>query len=151
MGGNNSIEYRQASARTVIAGREPDVLVTQHMNNSAARDSFLLNVLGVVEPGEWTSAYVDVTREGMGLFWKPAAVAISNISAFATADGPRKVLQCLVKPAGYINKAGWFRLYSFHLKAGLAAEDSASRRLQCAQIRTVLNNVVQTVVGAPTS
>jgi endonuclease/exonuclease/phosphatase family metal-dependent hydrolase len=145
VGGDGSVEYRQASARTVIAGLEPDILVTQEMNNAAARDSFLLNVLGVVEPGEWTSAYLDVTGEGMGLFWKPAVVSVSNIAAFATTTGPRKVLQSLVKPVGYVNKAGWFRLYSFHLKAG--DTDSATRRLQCTEIRTTLNNVVQTVVG----
>lgn len=147
VGGDGSIEYRQASARLVVAGLEPDVIVTQEMNNAAARDSFLLDVLGVVEPGEWTGTYVDVTGEGMGIFWKPAAVAISNISAFATATGPRKVLQCLVKPVGYLNSAGWFRLYSVHLKAGEGGTDSTTRRLQCTEIRTVLNNVVQTVVG----
>jgi hypothetical protein len=146
--GDGGVHYRQASARLVLAGLEPDIIVTQELNDAAARDSFLLNVLGVVEPGEWTSAYLDVNGEGMGLFWKPAAVTVTNVSAFATSGGPRKVLQCLVKPAGYVNKAGWFRLYSFHLKAGQGGTDSTTRRLECTDIRTTLNNVVQTVVGS---
>jgi hypothetical protein len=146
--GDGGVAYRQPSARLVIAGLEPDVIVTQELNDAAARDSFLVNVLGVLEPGEWTNSYLDVTGEGMGLFWKPAAVTISNVSAFATPDGPRKVLQCLVKPVGYANKAGWFRLYSFHLKAGQGGTDSTSRRLQCAEIRTNLNNVAQSTVGS---
>lgn len=145
--GDGGVAYRQPSARLVVAGLEPDIIVAQEMNDAAARDSFLLNVLGVLEPGEWTSQYLDVTGEGAGLFWKPAVVGISNVAAFTTATGPRKVLQCLVKPVGYVDKAGWFRLYSFHLKAGLTVTDSATRRLQCTDIRTTLNNVVQTVVG----
>jgi hypothetical protein len=146
--GDGGVAYRQPSARLVIAGLEPDIIITQELDDAAAKDSFLVNVLGVVNPGEWTSQYLDVSGEGMGLFWKPAAVTISNVGAIATANGPRKVLQCLVKPVGYVNKAGWFRLYSFHLKAGQGGTDSTNRRLQCADIRTTLNNVVQTTVGS---
>ncbi len=146
-----NVAPRQADFRTAMAAMNPDILVTQEMNSAAAKDSFLLDVLGVVQPGQWSGSWVDVgSGEGMGIFWKTATCAISNLGAFSTS-GPRKVLQCLVKPTGYLTNPGWFRLYSFHLKAGNSCSplpcDTTRRRLECTDIRTTINNVPLTVVG----
>jgi len=144
---NGGIPIRQPDFRAVMADLQPDILISQETNNSAGKDSMLTNVLNVVQPGQWTAAWVDCGGEGMGVYWKPAKVAISNIGGFSTS-GPRKVLSCLVKPVGYLTNPGWFRLYSFHLKAGgPATADSTTRRLECTDIRNTLNSVSQTVVG----
>ena len=148
--GNGGVTPRQASFRTAMAGLLPDVLISQETNSAAAKDSLLTNVLNVVEPGQWTAQWITVTGEGMGIYWKPAQCAVTNIGAFATS-GPRDVLTCLVKPVGYRTNPGWFRLYSFHLKAGTSCSplpcDSTTRRLECTDIRNTINSVSQTVVG----
>jgi hypothetical protein len=142
-----SVTPRQPNFRTAFAGLLPDILITQEMNSLAASDSFLTNVLNVVEPGQWTAQWISVTGEGMGVFWKPAQCAISSFGAFATS-GPRDVLMCLVKPVGYRTNPGWFRLYSVHLKAGgPGTADSTTRRLECTDIRNTINSVSQMVVG----
>ena len=136
--GNGSITPRQADFRTVMAGLDPDILIVQEMNVGAARDSFLYGVLDLVQPGQWTaSAWVNVgSSEGMAIFWKPAVVSVSSVGSF-TDGGPRSVMQCLVQPVGYLTNPGWFRLYSFHLKAGQT--DTATRRVECTNIRNTLN------------
>lgn len=148
-GTSAQITLRQANFRTVMAAMSPDVLICQEFNTPAARDSFQNNVLNLVEPGQWTGQVVDVLGgEGMGLFWKPAAVAVSSIGSFTDGGGYRNVMQCLVKPVGYLTNPGWFRLYSVHLKAGgPATADSGTRRIECTNIRTTLNNTNQSVVG----
>lgn len=139
---------RQANLRTIFAGLNPDLLICQEMNELAAKDSFLTNVLNVTQPGEWTGTWLQLqsspTVEGGAIFWKPAKVAVSNITSVATG-GPRQVLVGLVKPVGYLTNPGWFRIYSVHLKAGVS--DSTTRRVECTSLRTTLNNQVTTVVG----
>ena len=136
----STITARQADFRTVMAALSPDVLICQELDAPMAKDSFQINVLNVVEPGQWTGQIVDVLgTEAMCVFWKPSAAAVSSISAF-TDGGPRKVMQCLVKPVGYLTNPGWFRLYSVHLKAGgPATADSTTRRTECTNIRITLN------------
>ena len=44
---------------------------------------------------------------------------------------------------GYLTNPGWFRIYSMHLKAGdgsFTPSDSATRTVECTNIRTTLNN-----------
>jgi hypothetical protein len=139
---------RQANFRTVIAGLNPDILIAQEVNHTAAADSMRDNVLNVVFPGEFSGQWVDVgAGEGMAIFWRTSQFAMSNFGAFSDG-GPRKVMNCLVKPTGYLTNPGWFRLYSFHLKAGgPGTADSTTRRVECTAIRDVLNNVFQGVVG----
>src|SRR5262249_60068673 len=72
---------------------------------------------------------------------------VSNAGAFGDS-GPRDVLVSLVKPVGYASNAAWFRLYSFHLKAGgPATADSTTRRAECAGIRNTLNTQPTGAVG----
>jgi hypothetical protein len=143
------INPRQADFRTVMAALSPDVLTCEEMNTAAAKDSFLLNVLGNTEPGQWTGQIVDVLgNEGMGVFWKPAVVGISQISAVTDNGGYRKVMQCLVKPVGYLTNPGWFRLYAVHLKAGgPGTADSTTRRIECTNIRSSILNPDQPLAG----
>ena len=138
----NTVSERQHAYRTVMANIDADIVILQELKTVAARDSFLTGVLDVVQPGEWTaSSAVSVNAgEYMAVMWKPAKVGIPTVTAIPTS-GPRLVLLCVVKPVGYLTKAGWFRLYSFHLKAGgPGTADSTTRRLECTDIRNNLNN-----------
>ncbi len=130
---------RQADFRTVITGVQPDVLITQELQNMTAVDSLLDNVLNVVQPGQWTGTWINPTESG--IFWRTPVVSVTDVSSFATY-GPRDVLECWVHPVGYADKAATFRLYSIHLKAGDAVpttQDSTNRRLDCTDIRNHVN------------
>jgi endonuclease/exonuclease/phosphatase family metal-dependent hydrolase len=139
----NSLAVRQPNFRTVIDALRPDLIIAQEINSTAGRDSFLNNVLNVVEPGQWSGLWISLQPspvEGGAVFWKPAKVSVSNFGAFGTS-GPRDVMQCLVRPAGYGTSTS-FRLYSIHLKAGNPSSspaDSTTRRLECTDIRTQIN------------
>jgi hypothetical protein len=142
------ITGRQANFRTVMAALDVDVLVCEEMNSQAATDSFRLNVLGNVAPGQWSGAWVNVQQgEGIGFFWKPAKVALSNITAQIIASGSRYTGVALVKPAGYTKNPAWFRIYAVHLKAGSAASDATQRDAEATGLRTIMNTVPTTVVG----
>lgn len=135
---------RQPNFRTVMASMNPDIVIAQELNSAAGKDSFLVNVLNVVQPGEWTGTWLALGTEGGAIFWKPAKVNVQNVTSVATG-GPRPALVGLVKPVGYLKNPGWFRLYSIHFKAGTA--DTATRHMECSNLRTTLNNQVTTVVG----
>ncbi|MFN8586608.1 MAG: hypothetical protein U0704_02315 [Candidatus Eisenbacteria bacterium] len=140
---------RQDQFRTVMSAMNPDIVIAQELNSAAGKDSFLVNVLNVVQPGEWTAQWLALGTEGGAIFWKPAKVSVSNFATVATG-GPRPALVGLVKPVGYLKNPGWFRLYSIHFKAGNPAStpaDSTTRRVECTSLRNTLNNQVTTVVG----
>jgi endonuclease/exonuclease/phosphatase family metal-dependent hydrolase len=142
-----SLSTRQPHYRTIMAAMNADVLIAQELNAAAGRDSFLNNVLDVVEPGQWTAtSWLSLgAGEGGAVFYKPAKVTISGLSAVATG-GPRNVLVCLMKPVGYTATASSTRLYSIHLKAGQSCTplpcDSTVRRSECASFRSTLNTVL---------
>jgi len=135
------LSTRQPNFRTVMAAINADVIITQELDSAAGRDSFLTNVLNVVQPGEWSAtSWIALGTEGGAVFYKPAKVTVSGLSVIATG-GPRPVLQCLLKPVGYTSAAAATRLYSIHLKAGgPATADSTTRRLECTSLRSALNS-----------
>jgi len=141
-----SLSVRQPNFRTVMAAIHADVLITQELDSAAGRDSFLTNVLDVVEPGQWAAtSWLTLqsfpTVEGGAVFYKPSKVTVSGLSTIATS-GPRDVLVCLLKPVGYTATAASTRLYSIHLKAGgPGTADSTTRRNECNDLRNALNLV----------
>lgn len=148
--GNNTITQRQNAYRTVMAGINADVVICQEMKTVASRDSFLTNVLNFVQPGQWTAsnAFDVESGEFMAVYWKPSRVDVTNLSTFKPPSGPRRMLQSLIKPVGYLTNPGWFRLYSVHLKAGGPnTADSTTRRLEAGEIRNQINSVNPVVVG----
>lgn len=147
---SSNIATRQASFRTALAGLNPDVLIVQELNNAAGKDSFYLNVLDVVQPGQWASSayYILGSGEGGAIFWKSAKATVTDITTVSTG-GPRQVLAGILKPVGYVANGSWCRLYSVHFKAGgPGTADSTTRRLECTNLRTAINNV-DTAVNGP--
>lgn len=143
---STNISTRQPHFRTVMAGINADILIAQELNNAAGRDSFLTNVLDVVQSGQWAAtSWLNLgAGEGGAVFYKSAKVSVSAPTAIATA-GPRDVLQILVTPVGYTASSAKFRLYSIHLKAGTSCSplpcDSTVRRLECTDLRSTINLV----------
>ena len=138
----NPITPRQAAYRTVMAAMDPDVIIVQELMTGTAADSFLTNVLNLVQPGQWTRGpFITSTPSTQScVYWKPAKVNVTNSIAL-NEGGPRDVLLCIVKPNGYLTNPGWFRLYSIHLKAGNSTPDSTTRKLECTNLRTAINNL----------
>jgi len=136
-----SIAARQAHFRTVMAAMDPDILIAQELTSAAGRDSFLNNVLDVIQPGQWsaTSYVVLDVFEGGAIFYKTAKVTVFNVVAIATG-GPRDALLAGIRPAGY-GAASFFRVYSNHFKAGSTPSDESTRATEGAGLRNLLNAV----------
>src|SRR5207247_1824390 len=106
----STLTPRQPYYRTVMAAMDPDVIIVQELMTAGAADSFLFNVLNVVEPGQWTRGPFIITSpkpNEIVVYWKPAKVNITNIIALQEG-GPRADLLCIVKPLGYLTNPGWF-------------------------------------------
>jgi len=151
------ITPRQPYYRTVMAAMDPDVIIVQELITAGAADSFLTNVLNVVQPGQWTrSPWIVSTKPDQSVaYWKPAKVNVTNAIAVSNTAGPRDFLLCIVKPNGYRLNPGWFRLYSIHLKAGNTPTDANTRASEGSNLRTSINNLTSQgpnfVVGGDTN
>jgi len=135
---------RQPNLRTAIAALDPDVIMLQELMSAAGRDSFLTNVLNVVQPGQWSATSYFGTCES-AVFYKPAKVTLTFSGTAIPTAGPRDVLGVRLRLAGYASKYAEFRLYSVHFKAGNTTADSDARNLECTDLRTNMNAAVPTV------
>ena len=132
---------RQTYFRQVIAALDPDVIALQELGSAAGRDSFLNNVLNVVEPGQWSATSYYGTCES-AIFYKSAKITFVAAAAIATG-GPRAVLGARIRLAGYASKLAEIRLYSVHFKAG--DTEAVAREAECANLRTNLNSATPAV------
>ena len=132
---------RQPNLRTVVAALDPDLIVMQELKSQAGADSFRINVLNVVHPGEWAATSFFPTTES-AMFYKTAKLTLTFGGSAVTTSGPRDVLVCRFKPAGYTAASTDFRVYSVHFKAGQSGTppaDSSIRRLECTDLRNSIN------------
>jgi len=139
---NLDLAGRQPNLRTVVAALDPDVIMTQELMSLAGRDSFLTNVLNVVQPGQWSAGSFLSTCES-AVFYKPAKVTLPVPGVAIPTAGPRDVLGARIKLVGYVSKLAEIRLYSAHFKAG--GTDSATRRLECTDLRNQMNTATSAV------
>src|SRR5881394_3529107 len=74
------ITPRQPHFRTVMAAMDPDVIIVQELITAGAADSFLTNVLNVVQPGQWARGpwIVSTKPDQSVVYWKPAKVNVTN-------------------------------------------------------------------------
>lgn len=144
-----SLALRQPHFRTIVDSLHADVIIAQELNSQAGSDSFLTNVLNVVEPGEWTGTwrFLGGPAEGGSIFWKPAVVTVDNVQAVANTNGPRDFLVGRVKPVGYTSLNAAMLVYSVHLKAGDDPSDLDTRNLECTQLRNSYLNVIPPVAS----
>jgi hypothetical protein len=143
----NNPTGRAPSIRTVMAALDPDVIVLQELK-AGGKDSFLVNVLNLVQPGQWAAGTYINTAESC-VFYKPSAVTLTFAGSAVVTFGPRDVLGVRIKFPGYLSREAEIRLYSVHFKAGnpaITPEDSTTRRLECTDLRTNLNAINPAVV-----
>jgi hypothetical protein len=140
-----SLSARQPQFRTVMDSLKTDIMIVQEVSTQAGADSFLTNVLQVVQPKHWGEAYIASTESAV--YWDSTVVTGSNFTPISTS-GPRDVLQCLMKPIGYVSSDAWFRIYSIHLKAGGPnTVDTTTRKAECTDLRNFINNIDPAGVG----
>jgi len=137
------LSTRQPNLRTEFAALDPDLVILQELKSQAGRDSFLINVLNVVQPGQWAATGYFSTCES-AMFYKTAKLTLTFAGSAVVTAGPRDVLACTFKPAGYVTSiTTQFRIYSVHFKAGTSCSplpcDSTVRRQECWDLRNTIN------------
>ncbi len=138
---------RAPSIRAVMGALDPDVIILQELK-AGGRDSFLVNILNVVQPGQWSAGTYINTAESC-VFYKPARVNLTFAGGGIATGGPRAVLGVRIKFPGYVSREAEFRFYSVHFKAGTPdplTSDSTTRRLECAALRDNMNSINPAVV-----
>ncbi len=140
------ISTRQPHLRIVLAALDPDVIAVQELATAAGRDSFLTNVLNVVQPGQWSATNYFATCQS-AIFYKPAKATLTFGGSAIPTGGPRDVLAVRLRHAGYASKLAEIRLYSVHFKAGDVAADVTARALECASLRNNMNSATTAVTS----
>jgi len=133
---------RNPHLRTVLGPLGADVLACQEMQSQAGVDSIRLNVLNVLEPGQWASApFLNGNDTDNALFYKPSKVELLGHWGFYPnpANLLRLVMVYRLRPAGYTNVE--FRIYSQHLKASSGSANEAQRLAEAIGIRDSMNAV----------
>jgi endonuclease/exonuclease/phosphatase family metal-dependent hydrolase len=136
---------RQPHFRTIMAPLGPDIVVTQEMNDDfgAGVDSFRVNVLNVLQPGEWASApFTNGPDTNNGFFYRTSRVQfIGQRSFYVSSDATRLVNEYRVRPVGYASDAADFYVYSVHLKASTASGDVQQRLREATGLRDTINHL----------
>jgi hypothetical protein len=132
---------RQPHFRTVLTPLGADVVVVQEIQSQVGVDSFRVNVLNVLEPGQWESApFTNGSDTDNGLFYKPSKVQfLGQRSFYVSIDATRLVNEYRLKPVGYVAGAAELRLYSVHLKASNTSSDAQQRLREATGLRDTMN------------
>ncbi|MBI5709246.1 MAG: choice-of-anchor D domain-containing protein [Candidatus Eisenbacteria bacterium] len=135
-----TVTVRNAHFRTIMAPLGADVVVSQEVTSQAGVDSFRINVLNVLEPGQWASApFINGNDTDNALFYKPAKVDF--LGQWAWYPNPASLLRLVncyrLRPVGYSAGAAELRIYSQHLKASTGYE--AQRLAEATGIRDSMN------------
>jgi hypothetical protein len=150
---NNNPTGRAPYIRTVMAALDPDVIILQELKENppgtpTGADSFLVNILGVIQPGQWARGTYIGSAESC-VFYKTAKVNLTFAGSGVVTGGPRQAYAVRLKFPDYASRFAEFRLYSVHYKAGTplaSTTDSTTRRQECTNLRTSLNGANLAVV-----
>jgi len=134
---------RQPYFRTVFSILGADIVVTQEFTTAAGVDSFRVNVLNVLEPGQWSSAaFTNGIDTDNSFFYKSSKVTFLGQRVFyVSSDFERFVNEYRFRPVGYSSDAAEIRIYSVHLKASNTAADAAQREREATGLRDTMNHV----------
>jgi hypothetical protein len=140
------LAQRQPNFRTVLAPLGADVVACQEFQSQAGVDSFLTNVLNVIEPGQWAAApFINGNDTDNALFYKPAKVQWLGGWAWYPPEPPSvtpnlRLVNCYrLKPVGYSDGSTELRIYSQHLKASNTSADANRRLYEATGIRDSMN------------
>jgi len=134
---------RNPHYRTIFASLGADIVVNEEVQSAAGVDSFRLNVLNVIEPGQWSSAtFVNGNDTDNALHYKPSRVTlIGQRSFYVSVDATRLVTEYRLKPVGYTSSDAELRIYAVHLKASTGTTNVDQRTREATGLRDTLNNV----------
>ena len=136
------LAQRQPHFRTVLAPLGADVVACQEFQSQAGVDSFLNNVLNVIEPGQWAAPpFVNGNDTDNALFYKPSKVQYLGMWTFY--PNPANLLRLVncyrLKPVDYSAATAEIRIYSQHLKASSGSTNVAQRLAEATGIRDSMN------------
>ena len=136
------LAQRQPAFRTVVSLLQADVIACQEVQSQAGVDSFRINVLNVLEPGQWASApFTNGNDTDNALFYKPSKVQF--LGGWPFYPNPANLLRYVnvyrLKPVGYAGDAAELRIYSQHLKASTGSANEAQRLAEAIGIRDTMN------------
>jgi hypothetical protein len=136
-----ALAQRQPHFRTVLTSLGADIVTCQEVQSQAGVDSFRINVLNVIEPGQWASApFINGNDTDNALFYKPATVQFLGQWAFYPSATNLRLVSCYrLKPVGYASATTELRVYSQHLKASQGFE--TDRLNEAIGIRDSMNAV----------
>jgi hypothetical protein len=140
------LAQRQPNFRTVVGPLGADVIGSQELQSQAGVDSFLTNVLNVLEPGLWLAApFVNGNDTDNALFYKPSKVQFLGGWAWYPPEPPGvpanlRLVNCYrLKPVGYSDASTELRIYSQHLKASTGSANVNRRFYEATGIRDTMN------------
>lgn len=137
----NTGSARAPHYRTILAPLGADILVCQEMQSQVGVDSIRINVLNVLEPGQWASApFTDGTDTDNALFYKPSRLTfLGQRSFYVSADVERLVNEYHLRPVGYSGAGSDFYIYSQHFKASTGSANVAQRLREATGLRDTMN------------
>jgi hypothetical protein len=136
------LAQRQPHFRTILAPLGAEIVACQEFQSQAGVDSFLNNVLNVIEPGQWLAApFFNGADTDNALFYKPSRVQFLGGWAWTPPEPTplRLVNVYRLKPVGYSDASAELRIYSQHLKASNTSADANRRLLEATGIRDSMN------------
>jgi endonuclease/exonuclease/phosphatase family metal-dependent hydrolase len=118
-----------------------DIVIAQEVTTAAGPDSFRINVLNVLEPGQWSSVpYTPGNDSNNMMFYKSSKVTFLGQRAFyVSSDLTRYVNEYRIRPVGYTSSAAELRFYSVHLKASTGSANQQQRLREATGLRDTMN------------
>lgn len=114
------LAQRQPHFRTILAPLGAEIVSCQEFQSQAGVNSFLNNVLNVIEPGQWLAApFFNGFDTDNALFYKPSRVQFLGGWAWTPPEpSPLRLVNVYrLKPVGYSDASAELRIFSQHLKA----------------------------------
>jgi len=136
------LAQRQPNFRMILAPLGAEIVSCQEFQSQAGVDSFLNNVLNVIEPGQWLAApFFNGNDTDNALFYKPSRVQFLGGWAWTPPEPlPLRLVNVYrLKPVGYGAASAELRIYSQHLKASNTSADRDRRLLEATSIRDSMN------------
>jgi endonuclease/exonuclease/phosphatase family metal-dependent hydrolase len=134
-GGTGS--QRAPEFRKILQMMRPDVIAVQEMVSQAGVDTFLNDVLGVIEPDQWSAVpFHNGYDTDNALFYRTASVDF--VSSYYISTSLRDIAEYVLRlPAPDTTIV--LRIYSAHLKASQGEENEQRRLEEATVLRNYLN------------
>ncbi len=136
---DNDASVRDPAFRTVLSGiSNVDVLAVEEIQNQAALNAYLNNVLNVIEPGEWAAApyFDDPTMSfNQGLFYRTSTMTL--VQADTLGSDPRDISWFKLRAKPYTSSGAEFVVFVCHLKASTGYE--TERLAETTRLRNFMN------------